>query len=171
MKTAIAALAASAALAAPAAAQIGRQSGPIDITAESTEFLDEELVTRWTGRVDVRQGDARLLADRLDVYFAANPDGGPGDVIRLIADGSVAYITPDETARGDHAIYTLESDEIVLTGNVTLLRGRDTLVGEQLIVEPSVGRSRLVSADSRVRAVIYPEEDGGAGDANGDGGR
>ncbi len=158
---AVACVAAAAAL--PASAQIGQQRGPIDITADSTEFVDRDRMARWVGRVDVRQGDARLLADRLDVYFAEGPDGQPGEVVRLVADGSVAYITPEETARGDRGVYSIDTDQIVLTGNVTLLRGRDTLVGHELIVEPSVGRSRLVSTDERVRAVIYPEEGAGAG--------
>ncbi len=163
MKTLIvaAALCAAALHAAPGVAQVGREGGPIDITADSTEFLSELRVSRWSGNVDVRQGEGRLLADQLDVHFAEAPDGGVGEVVRLVAEGAVSYITAEETARGDRGEYRIETDEIVLTGNVTLVRGRDTLTGDQLIVEPSAGRSRLVSSDAPVRAVFYPEEEGG----------
>lgn len=160
-RIAAAALGAASLCAAPSVAQVGREGGPIDITADATEFLSEERISRWTGNVDVRQGDGRLLADQLDVHFSEAPDGGVGDVVRLVAAGAVSYITPEETARGDRGEYRIETDEIVLTGNVTLVRGRDTLTGDRLIVEPSAGRSRLVSSDAPVRAVFYPEDEGG----------
>ncbi len=147
---------------APAAAQIGRNGGPIDITADRTEFLGSEGVSRWIGKVDVRQGDARLVADQMDVYFKPGPDGGPGEITRIIATGSVAYITPREVARGQHGVYSLETDRMEIEGDVVLIRGENTLTGEKLIVEPSLGRAFLdsevsargVSGGNRVRAVF-----------------
>ncbi len=149
-------------LSAPAAAQIGREGGPIDITADRTEFLDSEGVSRWIGKVDVRQGDARLVADQMDVYFKPGPNGGPGEITRIVATGSVAYITPREVARGQRGVYSLETDRMEIEGDVVLIRGEDTLTGEKLIVEPSLGRafldseasSRGVSGGDRVRAVF-----------------
>lgn len=164
----IAALGAIAALtaAAPAAAQIGREGGPIDITADRTEFLDGEHISRWIGRVDVRQGSARLLADRMDVHFAA--DAGPGElgaIEKIEAVGSVRYEAGDEVARGDRGVYLASTEQIELTGNVTLVRGSSTLIGERLIVDPSVGRSTIVGArgsantsSNRVRAVFSGED-------------
>jgi len=135
-----------AALASPAQAQISRQGGPIDITADSTEFVSDENVNRWVGRVNVRQGDARLLADRMDVFFTPGTDGQPRVIERIEATGSVAYVTPLEIARGDRGVYLATTEKIRLTGNVTLIRGDSTLSGEELIIEPSVGRSSLVSS-------------------------
>lgn len=134
------------ALVAPAQAQISRQGGPIDITADSTEFVSDENVNRWVGRVNVRQGDARLLADRMDVFFTPGTDGQPRVIERIEATGSVAYVTPLEIARGDRGVYLATTEKIRLTGNVTLIRGDSTLSGEELIIEPSVGRSSLVSS-------------------------
>jgi lipopolysaccharide export system protein LptA len=153
-------------LSTPAAAQIGRQGGPIDITADRTEFLDQEGVSRWIGKVDVRQGDARLVADQMDVYFQPGPDGGPGEITRIVATGSVAYITPREVARGQHGVYSLETDRMEIEGDVVLIRGENTLTGEKLIVEPSLGRAFLdsevsargVSGGNRVRAVFDSAE-------------
>lgn len=157
-----AALAAASAL--PASAQIGRQGGPIDITADETVFLDSERVSQWIGKVDVRQGDARLLADRMNVYFAEGADGGPGQIERIEAVGSVAYITEEEVARASRGVYFASSDTIEMCGDVTLVvRGQNTLAGECLVVEPSLGRSKIVGGDrgrqskERVRGVFFPE--------------
>ena len=174
MRPLIVLLAGAAALisAAPAAAQLSRQGGPIDITADATEFLSSANVNRWIGRVNVRQGDARLMADAMDVYFTTSADGGTRQIERIEAEGSVAYITPLEIARGDRGIYAATSERITLTGNVTLIRGDTTLAGQQLVIEPRAGRSSLTregdaapSADGRVRGVFSS-----AGDAEGDDG-
>ena len=150
---------------AQASAQIGRNGGPVDIKADETIYLTEERMVRWIGKVDARQGDERLLAEQMDIYFAEGSDGeGPGDIIRIVAVGDVAYITPNETARGNRGIYDFEKDEIEITGNVVLVRGRNTSTGERLIVQPSLGRARLVGpaanagkrGDDRVRAVFFP---------------
>lgn len=154
------------AVAAPAHAQISRQGGPIDITADATEFVNSENVNRWVGRVNVRQGDARLLADRMDVYFSPGEDGEARVIERIVAEGSVAYVTPLEIARGDRGVYLASSETIRLTGNVTLIRGDSTLAGEELVVEPTVGRSSLVSREDargvrggdRVRGVFSSAE-------------
>ncbi|MCG8442327.1 MAG: hypothetical protein MI723_11010 [Caulobacterales bacterium] len=158
---------------APAGAQISREGGPIDITADESEFLDSERISRWSGSVDVRQGSSRLLADRMDVFFSGETGGGPGRILRIEAVGSVRYITPEENARADRGVYVAESQQIEMCGNVTLVvRGTNTLAGECLIVEPEQGRSRIIAsvdnrgdrAKPRVRGVFYPS-DYGEGDA------
>lgn len=149
-------------------AQIGQNGGPIDITADESIVLTEERMVRWIGAVDARQGNARLLADEMIVYFAEEGDGeGLGDIVRIVAEGSVAYVTAEETARGDRGVYDFVKDEIEITGNVVLIRGPNTSTGARLIVEPSLGRARLVGEAiergdrrrDRVRAVFFPEED------------
>lgn len=169
----LAALAMVLALPGVASAQIGRSGGPIDIAADETEFVDAERVLRWLGNVDARQGDSRLLADRMDVVFAEDGGDGPGAIERIVAVGGVAYITPTETAKGDRGVYDAASDIITITGNVLLIRGPNTSSGDRLIVEPERGRARLVGPEDnrgqrgadRTRAILFPSEDEEEGDA------
>lgn len=165
MRPLIAAGALALALSLPASAQVGRQGGPIDITAESMELLDREGVSRWRGKVDVRQGENRLVADEVDVFYSESRASGSSEIVKIVAKGAVAYITPEEIARGDRGEYRVETDQIEMCGNVTLIQGKSTLKGECLLVEPSVGRSRIVAAKGsaaaakpgeRVRGVLYP---------------
>ncbi len=146
-------------LATPVSAQIGAGGGPIDMNADRVEHIDQEGVIRWTGNVDVRQGNARLLADMMDVYVSTGPDGRPNEVLKIEAFGSVAYITEDEIARADTGLYDAATGLIELTGNLNVLRGEDVLVGERLTFDPATGRSIINAAPQgasggRVRAIF-----------------
>ena len=156
------------ALAGPASAQIGSGKGPIDITADEVEFVDDARTLRWSGRVDAVQAGSRLRADRMDVIFNDSDANDPSAIRRIVAEGSVAYITPTETARGDRGVYDAADDRITITGDVVLIRGANTSTGAMLVVEPGAGRARLVSANAsrgirgsedRVRGVYFPEDD------------
>ncbi len=142
-------------------AQIGSGGGPIDLNGDRTELLEDQQIWRWIGNVDVRQGDARLLADTMDIHYAAGDDGRPADILRIVALGSVSYITADEIARADRGVYEADSGVIRLSGNLSVLRGDDVLVGGSLTYNPSTGRSTITAPPSggeassgRVRAVF-----------------
>ena len=84
-----------------------------------------------------------------------------GDVERLVAEGEVFYMTPGEKAKGDRGVYNYKNDQILLTGNVTLTRGENVIVGDRLIVDIEKGRSRVESNSrargERVRTVIVTQ--------------
>jgi lipopolysaccharide export system protein LptA len=149
--------------AAPAQAQyISRQGGPIDITADSTEFVSSENVNRWVGKVHVKQGDAELKADRMDVYFTGS-NTGTREIERIVADGSVIYNTPLQTARGDHGIYTASNEQILLTGRVRLIKGPDVFCGQEVVIQPRAGQAKAVGGTTdpmcpRVRGIISSSE-------------
>jgi lipopolysaccharide export system protein LptC len=150
-------------------AQISRQGGPIDISADATEFISSQNINRWIGHVDVRQGDSQLVADQMDIHFAQGDDRAAREIERIEATGSVAYVTPLEVARGDRGVYLTSTESITLTGDVTLIRGDSTLSGAELVIDPREGRSSLSRGgadrpddDDRVRLVVGSQnsEDG-----------
>lgn len=149
-------------------AQLSAQRGPIQIEADELTFLDKEGRAIYVGNVDAVQGDARIRAEKLTIFFAkkeANGNGGigsgVGDVERLVAEGEVFYMTPGEKAKGDRGVYNYKNDQILLTGNVTLTRGENVIVGDRLIVDIEKGRSRVESNSrargERVRTVIVTQ--------------
>ncbi|WP_421788501.1 LptA/OstA family protein [Hyphobacterium sp.] len=162
----------------PAAAlgQIGTQGGPLDITAEQGQVFDSERRAVFIGNVDAAQGDANLRSDRLEVFFSARTGqtGGVGsgwrNVNRVVASGNVFYVTPDEVARGEHAVYELTTETITMTGGVTLTRGRDVITGSCIIVDLATRNSQINSPDcmeaagedvttsdnGRVRFIAFP---------------
>ncbi|MAP94759.1 MAG: lipopolysaccharide transport periplasmic protein LptA [Ponticaulis sp.] len=155
-----------------ASAQISAQRGPIQIEADRLDFLDKEGQAIYMGNVDAIQGDARIRAEKLTIYFAKKTENGEGatglggnvgDVERLVAQGEVYYMTPNEKAKGDEGVYALDTDTITLTGNVTLTRGENVIVGDKLVVNVAEGRSRMeansTARGERVRTVIITGEE------------
>jgi lipopolysaccharide export system protein LptA len=148
-----------------ARAQIETKSNaPIDITANETEVQNDKCVAIWRGAVEVLQGDTRLRSDTLTVYQApkgsdANGQQACGTAQKIIAEGHVYYVTPDQHARGDHAVYTAADDQIVLTGDVIVVQGNNVARGDRLIIKVATKQLTLQSdASKRVRGVFYPDK-------------
>lgn len=151
-----------------ATAQISGQSGPINIEADQLTFLDREGKAIYLGNVDAVQGDSRIRAEKLTIFFEKKEGGGEentsigggvGDVKSLLAEGTVYYMTPNEKAKGDRGVYDYASDTITLSGDVTVTRGNDVLAGDKLVIEVATGVSRFSSESKkkgeRVRTVIF----------------
>jgi lipopolysaccharide export system protein LptA len=149
-------------LCAPAEAQLGRQGVPITWGADNVEVVDAENRIRLMGRVNVRQGDARLVADEMNIFLRPAAAGQDREVERIEAEGSVVYITPAETARGDRGVYIAAEDKIWLTGRVRVIRGSDVFCSQELVIQPRLGQFDAVGGGStndplcagRVRGVI-----------------
>ncbi len=86
---------------------------------------------------------------------------------RIVADGHVYYVTPQQNARGDHAVYSQADDQIVITGDVVVVQGNDVARGDKLTLkvvdarrQDGVERHRAGPKPGRVRGVFYPNRDG-----------
>jgi lipopolysaccharide export system protein LptA len=169
----------------PAAAQIGKSGGPVDIESDQLQVIDAERKAVFTGNVDAQQGDSRLKARLLTVYFGNKPTAAPGasagealgasfgEIERLVAEGDVLYLTPTERARGDVGVYEMKTDQITLTGGVIVTRGDNIIKGDRMIIDVATGKttisSNAVSAGGkkppRVRGVFQPSQKPGAAPA------
>lgn len=152
------ALAAAAFGAAPACAQINKQGGPIEVRSSTAEALTDQGRYIYTTNVNVVQGDARLLTDKLTVICSNVPDPKAarganqscGEVTSLIAEGAVYYITPDGKIRGDRAVYDYAAKIITVTGDVILSRDDGSVVnGTQLIYNVDAGRATMTSSNGK----------------------
>lgn len=162
-----------------ARAQLASGKGPIDVTADQLEMVDAQHLAIWRGNVEAVQNGNRLVADVLNVYFSgkaapgapqastrAPPTAGGagadwGDVERLVADGHVFYVSADQTARGEHAVYEAVPDLITMTGDVVLVQGKNVTKGDKLVIDVKTNHAVLTSTaqgrnrPERVRGVFY----------------
>jgi len=176
--------AAALALGAPAAAQLTQGSGPIDLSADSLELVDAQHLAIWRGGVDALQGQNRLRSDVLNIYFTGRPTDGAasqgaspgrnwGKVDHMVADGHVYFISPQQNARGDHAVYELGPDTITLTGDVIVVQGQSVIHGQKLIIDVHTGHATMAStgearsSSGRVRGVFYPKQSDASGGTSG----
>ena len=156
--------------AAPANAQINPDGGEIVIEADTLDIFNDQGLTVYEGRVDAAQGDTQLRADRLELYSdpaAQNGGAGLGDmgnVVRVIAIGNVYYVTPEQVATGDRAVYEVATDIVTMTGQrVVVTQGCDVLTGTEVVMNLTTNDAQVRAAPTdgrpgRVRTVIQTGE-------------
>ena len=125
---------------------------PISFGADDGEMTDTNLTLR--GRAEITQGQTRLRANAIQGAVSN------GDLTRIEASGDVYYVTPNETIRGDRAVYTVANSTVVVTGDVILTQGQNVLTGASLSYNVDTGQARIqggsASNGGRVRGVFYP---------------
>ncbi len=126
---------ASAVLAVPsiAAAQFSSDSSAPTILDADDAFTSNGVIT-LVGQADIRQGDVRLLADKVQIYTEGGGNGliATSGFTRMVATGNFYYITPDQEVRGDRGVYTRADESFVVTGDVVLLQDDSVVTGKQL---------------------------------------
>lgn len=108
-----------------------------------------------TGRAEMTQGGNRLRAGRITFVTS------DGDLTRAEAGGDVYFVTPEQTMRGDRAVYDLGTDVVTVTGDVILTQGQNVVTGGRLVYNVRTETARMEGAPTdqgpRVRGVFYPE--------------
>lgn len=129
-------------LASPVAAQQRHNTNaPIDFGADHIELQDRANRGVLSGNVSVKQAEMTLNAARMTVAYSGQVVGGNPQVTRLDASGGVTVRRPDQTARGQYAIYDLNRRVITMLGAVTLTQGSNTVNGGRLTINLDTGRA------------------------------
>jgi lipopolysaccharide export system protein LptA len=129
-------------VATPVAAQSKHNTNaPIDFGADQIELQDKANRAVLTGNVAVRQAEMTLNAGRMNVAYTGQVIDGNPQVSRLDASGGVTVRRPDQTARGQYAIYDLNRRVITMLGAVRLTQGPNTVNGARLTINLDTGRA------------------------------
>ncbi len=119
---------------------------PLDVDAKSIDVLDAKGQAIWSGDVRITQGDMKLNADTVTVFYSRAKKGGNPVIDRLDAQDNVKLVTLSETATGRYGIYDVGRKTITMVGNVTLSHGDSVLHGQRLAIDLESGRSKLDGA-------------------------
>ncbi len=157
--------------AAPAATpRFGQPGSPIDVGSDNSEVMQAENKVVLTGRVEIVQGQTRLRAPRVVLFYnpssavkgqPATPAATPGTIRRMEADGPVYFVTATQTAKGDRGLYEAETETVTLTGNVVVTQDRNVSTGDKLVIQQRTGQITMTggpSTSGRVRGVFYSGE-------------
>ena len=125
---------------------------PISFGADAGEYVGNTVTLR--GRAELIQGDNRLRADTVTGLSQTGES-------RIEASGNVYFVTPDQTIRGDRAVFTTANDTIVVTGDVILTQGQNVLTGSRLTYNTRTQSARIeAGGQGRIRGVFYPDRRG-----------
>jgi lipopolysaccharide export system protein LptA len=152
----------------------GAGDGPVDITADELEVQNKTCISIWRGKAEALQGDTRLRADVLKTFFATKAGGAAkdgaigasscGDLLKMEAQGSVYYVTPQQRLRGDAGVYDAQNETVTVTGDVIAVQGQNVLRGTRMVFNTRTGEGHMVGSatgrnqPNRPRGVFYPSK-------------
>ena len=124
---------------------------PVEVTADQLMVNQTDGTATFSGNVLVAQGEMRLSAAEVLVEYGTEDRSR---IERLHATGGgVTLVSGAEAAEGDSADYDVEAGIIVMTGNVLLTQGANTITGQMLTVDLKSGTGRM---EGRVKTVLQP---------------
>lgn len=124
---------------------------PVEVTADSLSVDQSSGLATFTGHVVIGQGAMRLAADKVTVTYAP---GGQNRISTLQATGNVTLVNGPDAAEAARADYSVESGNVILTGDVILTQGQNVLSGETVQVNLATGTANVAG---RVRSVFQPD--------------
>ena len=127
----------------------GRITGKTVIISDRASFDYARSIAVFEGNVEVADPEVKMKSDKLTLLF-----DGTNDVRSATAVGNVNVRHLNKTATCRKAIYIAESGEIIMTGNVILKDGPDTVSGR--IVHVWVDEEKMTVEPGRV--IIYPKK-------------
>jgi lipopolysaccharide export system protein LptA len=128
---------------------------PVEITADRLDLDQAAGTAVFTGAVRVAQGDLRMAADRVEVFYAGDADGaGSGRVQRMRASGNVTLASGAEAAEAERATYEVATGIVEMQGDVLLTQGENALSSETLTIDLNAGTGAL---EGRVQTIFVPD--------------
>lgn len=122
-------------------------NAPVEIGADSLTIDQETGRALFEGNVVVGQGDLRLGAQRVEVFYSETT----GNVTRLLASGGVTFVTSTEAAEANNADYNLAAGTLILSGSVLLSQGASAISADEMHINLSDGSAQMTG---RVRTVF-----------------
>ena len=150
-----------------ASAKTTDRNAPMDIAADKTDaVLTDDSDSTLSGNVQITQGSMEIAADRAVIHRRAGEitevelTGAPA-TLKQVADNGEPM-----NARATRIVYTLNADQVVLTGGVVIDQTRGTLRGETIKYDLKTGRLDGGGDGSRVQMRILPKSAAAAPAAN-----
>lgn len=122
---------------------------PVEVSADQLAVNQADGTAVFTGNVLVGQGEMRLSAGRVKVEYTADGTG----ISKLFASEGVTLINATDAAEGREAVYTIDSGNVVMTGDVLLTQGGNALSGQKLVIDLKAGTGVM---EGRVQTVFQP---------------
>ena len=128
-------------------------SQPVEVTSDRLDLDQGTGTAVFSGTVRVGQGELRLAADRVQVFYDPKAQGNTGPIQRLIATGNVTLANGSEAAEASQATYEVASGRVDMQGAVLLTQGSNALSGDRLAIDLSANTARM---EGRVRTLFVP---------------
>ena len=153
------------------------QQDELVVSADRMEMQLDGRTVELTGNVRVEDSNMSLTALKMMVYLtesekdnekeAEKKEEKKGDdashsnmkLQRIKADGEVVLRKLDgtESAMGDHAVYDVKDDTILMTGNCSIIQGKNTMLGDKVVYDRKKAKINI----QKPRLTIQLDKKGG----------
>ncbi len=128
-------------------------SRPVEITSEELAVDQAGGTATFTGNVIVGQGDLRMTCAEMRVEYGPNTTTGANEIQIIRMFGGVTFVSPEEAAESDNAVYSLADETLVMTGNVLVTQGATALSADKLTYNLDTGSGEM---EGRVKTILQP---------------
>jgi lipopolysaccharide export system protein LptA len=122
---------------------------------QNLEYWEVKQLAVARGAAVAESGDRKISADVISAYVES-ADGGKTELSRVEAIGGVRISTPEDSAKGNEAVYDAKTGVATLCGNVEIRRGPSVLKGKCAEVNLNTGVSRLIGGGGSVKGLVQP---------------
>lgn len=126
-------------------------SQPVEVTADNLAVDQNDGTAVFTGNVLIGQGQMRLSAPKVQVYYNKSGDR----IERMSASGGVTLVSGEDAAEAREADYNIDTGMIEMQGEVLLVQKSSALTAERMTVDTKSGTARM---QGRVKTVLQPNE-------------
>jgi lipopolysaccharide export system protein LptA len=113
-------------------------NAPITISSDSFQADLNAKTGTYSGNVMVIQGDTKLRANTVKLSTINSK------LDKVFASGNVVVDSPRSgIVTGDNGVYAVVPRTVLMTGNVTMKKGKDVMRGAQLTVNLVTGQATL----------------------------
>ena len=124
---------------------------PVEISADALSLNQTDGTAQFKGNVVIIQGTMRMSAPLVTVFY----DETTGGIARLEAAERVLLVKDGDAAEADTADYDIDGGTVVMTGDVLLTQGNNTMSSNKLTADLEKGTAQL---EGRVKTVMKAGE-------------
>lgn len=136
----------------------GKTDDVVEIESDRMEIKDEENISIFSGNVIAKRPDMTLNAEKLVAHYAdvKQADGSSkNEISSFDATGKVVIVTNKQKVTGNSATLNYSTNDLVVTGNVTVTQGSTVLRGPKL--EANLDTDKMVMTGGRVKGSFVPQ--------------
>ncbi|HBT97102.1 MAG TPA: lipopolysaccharide transport periplasmic protein LptA [Desulfobulbaceae bacterium] len=132
-----------------------KDEAPISVEADHMTSLEKSNSVLFTGHVDARQDDVRILTDKMTVYYtpegkkgakaATKGGGGERKVEKMVCVGNVKVSRGDWLGVSREMIYLAKARQVQLIGDAKAWQGQNMVSGEKIIRYIDEERSEVLA--------------------------
>ena len=123
----------------------------IKISSEKLNVYRDKNISVFTGNVYAEDDKIKLWSEKISIFY----DETKKSVYEIVAENNVKIIVNEVTAYGDFSKYQVDTEELLLEGNVVVIEKDNKIQSDQLILDLANSTSIMTAkSNSRVTAQI-----------------